>query len=150
MLRTAAMLALAAALAAPLAACGPEPMGASEEAAAPADAPVSAEQDYAGDFDAVGTEPFWAVKIRPAGLSLTRPDSPEISNPNPGVQLEGEQGVWESSADGGRLVVRLTPGACSDGMSDRAYGYFAQVSINGEALKGCAERTAVLAVQPKP
>ena len=150
MLRAAAMLALVATLAAALAACGQGPMGASEEAAAPADAPVSAGPDYAGDFDAVGTEPFWTVKIRADGLALTRPDHPEITNPNPGVRPEGEQGVWESTSDGGRLRVRLTPGACSDGMSDRAYGYFAQVSIDGEALKGCAERTAVLAAQPKP
>ncbi len=137
-----------------LAACGEAPMGSSEDSAPPADAPASARApDYAGDFDVVGTEPFWAVKIRAASVVLTRPDSPEVSNANPGVRIDGQQGVWDSSGvveDKGRLVVRLTPGVCTDGMSDRVYRFYAEVWIDGETLKGCAEHTAVLAAQPKP
>lgn len=137
-----------------LAACGEAPMGSSEDSAPPADAPASARApDYAGDFDVVGTEPFWAVKIRAASVVLTRPDSPEVSNANPGVRIDGQQGVWDSSGvveDKGRLVVRVTPGVCTDGMSDRVYRFYAEVWIDGETLKGCAEHTAVLAAQPKP
>lgn len=137
-----------------LAACGEAPMGSSEDSAPPADAPAAARApDYAGDFDVVGTEPFWAVKIRAASVVLTRPDSPEVSNANPGVRIDGQQGVWDSSGvveDKGRLVVRLTPGVCTDGMSDRVYRFYAEVWIDGETLKGCAEHTAVLAAQPKP
>lgn len=137
-----------------LAACGPAPMGASDDAAPPADAPASARTpDYAGDLDVLGTEPFWAVKIRAAGLTLSRPDAPDLVNANPGVRLDGTQGVWDSNGaepGKGRLVVRLTPGVCTDGMSDRVYRFYAEVWIDGETLKGCAEHTAILAAQPKP
>lgn len=150
MLRTAALSILFLTLAA----CGEAPMGASDEAAPPADAPASAKgANYSGDIDAIGTEPFWAVKIRSGSVALTRPDSPEVSNANPGVRIDGEQGVWDSSGvdeEKGRLVVRLTPGVCTDGMSDRVYRFYAEVWIDGETLKGCAEHTAVLAAQPKP
>lgn len=152
MFRAIAVISLALLLSAGLAACG-QSMGASETAAPPADAPVAAGPDYAGDFDVIGTEPFWSVKIRSASVVLTRPDAAQVSNANPGVRIDGEQGVWDSngqSEDAGRLVVRLTPGVCTDGMSDRVYRFYAEVWIDRETLKGCAERTALLAAQPKP
>ena len=132
-----------------LAACG-APMGSSEEAPPPADAPVTVGPDYSGDFDALGTEPFWAVKVRAESVTLTRPDQPEVTTANPGVRADGEQGVWDGTAGEQRLVLRLTPGECSDGMSDRRYGYAAEVWIDGETLRGCAAKTAALAAQPKP
>jgi uncharacterized membrane protein len=132
-----------------LAACG-APMGASEDAPPPADAPITVGPDYSGDFDAIGTEPFWAVKVRADSFSLTRPDQPGVTTANPGVRADGEQGVWDGTAGEQRLVLRLTPGDCSDGMSDRRYGYAAEVWIDGETLRGCAAKTAALAAQPKP
>lgn len=119
-----------------VAACGPSPMGASESAPPPADAPAATGPDYAGDFDLVGTEPFWGVKIRETAITLSRPDRPEASQPNPGARVEGEQGVWR----GERLSARLTAGDCSDGMSDRVHEFFAEVTIDGETLKGCGDR----------
>jgi uncharacterized membrane protein len=132
-----------------LAACG-APMGSSEDAAPPADAPIMVGPDYSGDFDAIGTEPFWAVKVRADSVSLARPDYPEVTTANPGVRADGEQGVWDGAAGERRLVLRLTPGECTDGMSDRRYGYAAEVWIDGETLRGCAAKTAALAAQPKP
>ena len=66
------------------------------------------------------------------------------------VGIDGEQGVFDTTAGETRLVLRLTPGECSDGMSDRRYGYLAEVWIDGETLKGCASKTQDLAAQPKP
>lgn len=152
MFRTAATLALVLTSALALTACG-ESMGASEEAPPPADAPAARGADYSGDLDVLGTEPFWTVKIRAAGLSLTRPDHPDVSNANPGVRLDGQQGVWDSngaSQEQGRLVVRLTPGVCTDGMSDRVYRFRGEVWIDGETLRGCADHTDQLTAQPKP
>lgn len=152
MLRTIATLALVVTAALTLAACG-ESMGASEEATPPADAPAASGPDYSGDIDVLGTEPFWTVRIRSGGVALTRPDHPDVSNANPGVRLDGQQGVWDSNGarEGeGRLVVRLTPGVCTDGMSDRVYRFRAEVWIDGETLAGCADHTDQLAVQPKP
>ena len=147
MFRTAAFCVLALTLTA----CG-QSMGASEDAAPPADAPRVKGADYSGDFDALGTEPFWNVKIRAADLALSRPDQAEVRNANPGVRLDGLQGVWDSSgavAGQGRLVVRLTPGVCTDGMSDRIYRFAAEIWVDGTTLRGCADHTDQLTAQPK-
>lgn len=120
-----------------LAACGESPMGASDGAAtAPADAPASARPgpDFSGDFNLVGTEPFWGGEIRPGGLSLTRPGQAEVRVGNPGVRVEGGAGVW----DAGVLVLRLRAEPCSDGMSDRRYRYRAEATLGGQTLRGCA------------
>jgi len=150
MLRTAALLTLCLVLTA----CGESPMGATEDAPPPADAPAIAKgSDYSGDIDVIGTEPFWNVQIREGGVALTRPDHSEVRNANPGVRLDGEQGVWDSNGvkeDEGRLVVRLTPGVCSDGMSDRVYRFFAEIWVDGETLKGCADHTDQLKAQAQP
>lgn len=140
------------ALALVLTGCG-ESMGASEDAPPPADAPAVKGPDYSGDIDVLGAEPFWAVKIRAASVALSRPDHPEVSNANPGVRIDGQQGVWDSNGptEGeGRLVVRLTPGVCTDGMSDRVYRFSAEIWVDGETLKGCADHTDQLQAEPKP
>lgn len=124
-------------------------MGASEGAStAPADAPASAPPgpDFSGDFNLVGTEPFWGGKIRADSLTLSRPGEPDVDAANAGVRVEGDVGVWGS----GHLVMKLTPEACSDGMSDRQYSHRAEVMFNGQMLKGCAATPAELAAQPKP
>ena len=121
-------------------ACGDTPLGASEEAPPPADAPIVVGPDYSGDFDAVGTEPFWAIKVRADRTTLTRPDHPDVTTANTGVRIDGEQGVFDATAGETRLVLRLTPGDCTDGMSNRHYGYQAEVWIDRETLRGCASK----------
>jgi uncharacterized membrane protein len=132
-----------------LSACGEAPMGASEGAStAPADAPASAPPgpDFSGDFQLVGTEPFWGGRIQDDGLTLSRIGQPDVSAANTGVRVEGDVGVWGV----GGLVFRLKPEPCSDGMSDRRYDYRAEVTINGQVLKGCASPPEDLQAQPKP
>ena len=132
-----------------LVACGEAPMGASQGASsAPADAPVSAPPgpDFSGDFQLVGTEPFWGGRIQDDGLTLTRIGQPDVTAANTGVRVEGDTGVWGV----GGLVFRLTPEPCSDGMSDRRYDYRAEVAINGQTLKGCASPPLDLRAQPRP
>lgn len=124
-------------------------MGASEGAAPPpADAPASAPPgpDFSGDFNLVGTEPFWGGKIRPGGLTLSRAGQADVAVANPGVKIEGETGVWNAGA----FVFRLDAEPCSDGMSDRKYGYRAEASVDGQVLKGCAATPEELASQPRP
>jgi uncharacterized membrane protein len=132
-----------------LAACGESPMGASEGASAPpADAPVSAPPgpDLSGDFDLVGTEPFWAGKIRRNGLSLTRAGQAEVSAANPGVKIEGGAGAWNAGA----LVLKLRAEPCSDGMSDHRYSYRAEVTLDGQTLRGCAAAPDQPPTEPRP
>uniref|UniRef100_B0T3Z1 Lipoprotein n=1 Tax=Caulobacter sp. (strain K31) TaxID=366602 RepID=B0T3Z1_CAUSK len=132
-----------------LAACGEAPMGASEGAAtAPADAPASTPPgpDFSGDFNLIGTEPFWGGQIRADGLTLSRAGQSDVSAANTGVQAQGDVGVWGA----GHLVFKLRAEPCTDGMSDRQYGYRAEATLNGEVLRGCAATPAELAAQPKP
>lgn len=112
-----------------LAGCGPEPT----EPAPPAPAVA---RPIGGDFDAVGTEPFWAVQVRADSLTLSRPDHAELKVPAPRPEARGGGTVW--AAEG--MTVSITPGACSDGMSDRAYTNVALVRVGAEILKGCAYR----------
>jgi uncharacterized membrane protein len=135
MLRSAAALCLILGLAA----CGESPMGQAEgPAAPPADAPASAPvgPDFSGDFDLVGTEPFWGVRVRPDGLVVSRPDRPDQRFANGGPVVAGEVATWTAQA----LRIDLRPEACSDGMSDRVYGYAARVEIDGVAFRGCGAR----------
>jgi len=39
--------------------------------------------------------------------------------------------------EGAAVTITLTPGACSDGMSDRTYPYVATIALGDETLRGC-------------
>jgi len=136
----------ALALAVALSACQPQdPDGA--VATPPADAPAAPAPPpalpaaFAGDIDAVGTEPFWSVSIRKDALTLSRPDDPDVAAA-PGVpKIEAGKAVWTQAAGGKPLVVTLTIGPCTDGMSDRTFPLAAQVKFGDLTLDGCAART---------
>ncbi len=115
------------------AACEPK----AEVAPLPAPAAeASAPGPFAGDFNAVGTEPFWAVEVREGTVRLSRPDAVDVTIAHNGPKVEGEKAVWA----GPNLSLTLTPGECSDGMSDRVFGYVAEVKAGAETLKGCAAK----------
>jgi len=101
--------------------------------------PPKAADDYRGDLNLTGTEPFWGVQIRKDRITLTRPDHPDVTVPNPGVSVSGEAASWEA----GQMSITLKPQRwCSDGMSDRQYPYAATVKVGTEVLKGCAYNPA--------
>jgi len=108
--------------------------------AAPADTPSLpppiAVTDFPGDFNAIGTEPFWGVEIRKETLTLTRPDAPPLPVPNPGPVMEGGRGVWKTEP----FTLTLSASVCNDGMSDRTYPYTADLVLDGKPQQGCAGR----------
>ena len=126
-----------------LAACGREP---SPPPAAPAKA---ADSDFSKPMEARGTEPFWALSIRGTTLTLTRPDKPLLTVIVPGAVIRPNEASWTGkTADGQALKVTLYASACSDGMSDHAYGFAAEVDVPGERpLIGCADKATAM---PKP
>ena len=90
---------------------------------------------------ALGTEPFWGIDIEPASEGYSaRYTSPEDLD---GTTFEvarfaGNNGVSFSGELSGEAVqIALTPGECSDAMSDRAYPYTATVAIGARTLLGC-------------
>lgn len=110
----------------------------------PADAPKAAASkpppaaEPGVSLDARGTEPFWAVKIRPREILLLRPDLPPLKMSNPGPRITGDQAIWAGRANGEPLIVAIWLHDCSDGMSDQAYPFAAEVQIGEATLRGCA------------
>ncbi len=87
---------------------------------------------------ALGTEPFWNGEIANGTLVYSTPELPggtEIAVKrfagNGGLGVSGE-------LDGKPLDLAITPGRCSDGMSDRTFPYTATLSIGGDVRTGCA------------
>lgn len=141
----AASLALAAALL--LAACGPSQDSTPAAPAPPASAPAP-KVDFSRPLNALGNEPFWALKIRPEGLVFSAPDSPDIAAANPGPAVQADRATWSATGgDGAPLSVVLTAVVCEDGMSGVNYPFTAAVSAGGRALTGCA---AYADAMPRP
>lgn len=142
-MRLASLIAAATALAA-LTACS-QPTAEKAPAAA-AEARTLAGVDLHQPLRVLGTEPFWAVEITPAGLIYSGVDRPEQKAANPGPALQGTVAVWTTETEAkAPLVVTLTATDCSDGMSDRTYPLTAKVEIGGESLTGCAASSAAIA-----
>ena len=61
--------------------------------------------------------------------------SPELQD-----QLAPGKAVWPGQG----IVLTLTEGQCSDGMSDRTYPFFAEVVAGIDTYKGCATQASAL------
>lgn len=132
-----------------LAGCGPSQDAASGPPSPPADAPPSPPPvaapapappaDFSRPLNAVGTEPFWSVTIRPEGLVFSAPDQAGITAPATAPTVSGDAARWAATgSDGMPLTVSLTLAHCSDGMSDAVHPFTAVVEAGGRTLKGCA------------
>lgn len=86
----------------------------------------------------IGTEPFWSGEIAhgealwktPETMAGTRFAVERFAGNN-GVSFTGRMGAE-------RFDLMVTPGQCSDGMSDRSYPYMAAVKLGDRQLSGCA------------
>ena len=100
-----------------------------------------------GVFDAIGeaetiyltgTEPFWGGEISEGSAVYSTSETPE------GTRFEverfaGNNGLgFTGTIDGVGFDVTITPGECSDAMSDRVYPYTATLLIGEEQREGCA------------
>ncbi|MEM7701447.1 MAG: hypothetical protein AAF251_05870 [Pseudomonadota bacterium] len=90
-----------------------------------------------------GTEPFWGLEIGPTedGASSARFTSPTDID---GSEFEarrfaGNNGLgFSGELDSKPVQIAITPGECSDGMSDRTYPFAATVALGDTTLLGCA------------
>ena len=86
----------------------------------------------------LGTEPFWGGESADGTLTY---DTPENSDGtmiaverfagNSGLSIAGE-------LEGASFDMVVTPGECSDGMSDRSYPFVVTLQIGAETRFGCA------------
>ena len=131
-----------------LAACGSEPGATPADGnagAAATQAPGSVEDTapYAGiapgeTIRFTGTEPFWSGVVSRQTLTYSTPDN----IPGSTIQVErfaGRNGLSLSGElAGSAFDMAITPGECSDGMSERTYPFTATLEVGGEQRRGCA------------
>jgi len=112
--------------------------------------PAAASGDFAGDLNALGTEPFWAINIRADGLTFSRPGVEDAKSANPGPVIEDGRATWTIADGPTPFKLTLTKGDCSDGMSDRHYTLSAVLVFENKTMYGCAATPAAIAAQPAP
>jgi uncharacterized membrane protein len=109
----------------------------------PADAPAAIPEappspttatDFTRPLNLLGNEPFWALKIRPEGLTFSAPDQADVTVANPRPAISGLEAVWTTAA----LKATLRAEVCQDGMSGLNYPFKATVETDGKTLTGCA------------
>lgn len=85
----------------------------------------------------LGTEPFWNLRVEGSSGLWTTPEN----QPGTTVTLTrfaGNGGLgFSGTLDGKALTATLTPGDCSDGMSDRRFPFVATIALGGETFEGC-------------
>jgi len=85
-----------------------------------------------------GTEPFWGGEVTGGTLTYTTPDNPDGWT----IRVDrfaGRNGVsFTGTLEERDFVMAVSPGRCSDGMSDRIYPFNATVRIGGDLRNGCA------------
>jgi uncharacterized membrane protein len=85
----------------------------------------------------LGTEPFWNITVTGTTARYSNPDHPEGTE-FPVERFAGNGGLsFTGSLAGAPVTATLTPGQCSDGMSDRTFPFVATIALGGETLKGC-------------
>lgn len=84
-----------------------------------------------------GTEPFWGITVKDGRATYTNPENPEGQG-FPVTRFAGNNGLGFSGTwNGSPVTITVTPGQCSDGMSDRTFPYVATIALGEETLRGC-------------
>ena len=90
-------------------------------------------------FRGFGTEPFWSARVEGETLIFSTPENQEGTTLH-GRRMPSITGMVFAGKDGERdFNLTLTPGECSDGMSDNRYEYVATFLWGDTTYKGCGE-----------
>jgi uncharacterized membrane protein len=85
-----------------------------------------------------GTEPFWGGTVAGNSLTYTTPENPEGAAASV-ERFPGRGGLsFSGELEGARFDLMVTPGPCSDGMSDRSYPFTVTLKLGEEVRNGCA------------
>ena len=95
---------------------------------------VSAEEE----FRFRGTEPFWGGEVTGTAMTYRTPERPE-GVPVTVSRFNGRGGFsYSGKLEGETFTMAVTPGQCSDGMSDRTYPFVVMFQRGKQELHGCA------------
>lgn len=84
-----------------------------------------------------GTEPFWGGTVNGDTVTYTTPDN-QAGEAIPVHRFAGRGGVsFTGLYNGGDFALMVTPGQCSDGMSDRTYPFTVTLKLGEETRRGC-------------
>jgi uncharacterized membrane protein len=84
-----------------------------------------------------GTEPFWGGEVGAGRMLYTTPDNP-AGYTVAVTRFAGRGGLsFSGMLDGREMVLAITPGSCSDGMSDRSYPFVVTLQLEDELRQGC-------------
>lgn len=110
--------------------------GGSEEA--PGEVPTFDEVSESEVITALGNEPFWNAEIEADTLTYSTPEN--IAGQVITVtRFAGNGGLgFSGELNGEPFNLAVTPGECSDTMSDRSYPFTATLTIGDELRNGCA------------
>ncbi len=113
----------------------PSPPAAAANDASPASpAPIV----QATPYRAVGTEPGWALTIADGRIDYVGDyGDTKINQPAPAPIISGSTKTYRTA----RLEVAITPGRCSDGMSDFIYRDAVSVRADDKRVTGCGGGT---------
>ena len=128
MIRTPAALAalMLAVACAPAKTDGVDPEGKAFDAVAPDEAVTM-----------LGTEPFWNITITGKSARFSNPEHPEGFD-FAVTRFAGNGGMgFSGTLFAEPFTATLTPGDCSDGMSDRRFPFVATIALGGETREGC-------------
>jgi uncharacterized membrane protein len=131
-----------------LAACGGSASSpSSAPSAAPAATPTIATAEDTASYAGIapdevvhftGTEPFWGGKVAGQALTYTTPEN-QTGEMVAVDRFAGRNGIsFSGELDEMPFVLAVTPGKCSDGMSDRTYPFAVTLQVRGETRDGCA------------
>lgn len=117
-------------------------------APAPADgAPTGIQSSEGAAFSAigdeetvrfVGTEPFWGGTVTGSEMVYSTPENQD-GDTIAVRRFAGNNGLgFSGTFNDAPLDMTVTPGKCSDGMSDRTYPFTVTLKLGSEQRNGCA------------
>lgn len=110
-------------------------------------APTTSAEEPSVAFDGIhpdeaitftGTEPFWGGTIDKGTANYSTPEN-SAGESFAVTRFAGNNGVsFSGTMSAGKWDMMITPGACSDGMSDRSYPFAVTLAVGTEQRQGCA------------
>lgn len=95
---------------------------------------ISDMDDEDDSYFAAGTEPFWLFGVEGGTMKFRPMDGEEIVIKSfTAKELSGNRREYRSK----RIAADISPGPCSDGMSDRSYYDHVTVRVDGKEFRGC-------------
>ena len=114
------------------------------EVEAPAPPPPAPAAPRTGPWSATGyalngTEPFWGGSLTGTTVRYMVPEDQFGDLVETRAAFLPDRETYSGAYRGHPFVLTLRRTPCSDGMSDRAYPFTAELSVRGETRRGCAE-----------